>query len=307
MYKINPLTKNLTRIIHELKIISVLTKIFMYMKKLKMIVLLPCLLLLNACQQADSQNKTKVKQDNQQDRQLIWSDEFNTDGAPNPDYWTYDLGDNGWGNNEVQNYTKKAENVRVENGHLVIEAHKTADGWTSARLKSQGLKTFTYGKMEIRAKLPKGSGTWPAIWMLGENITSKGWPDCGEIDIMEHVGKDPGQIHGTLHTRSSFGNSKNSGVTSVSDFSEAFHVYGMEWTENKITFMVDDKPYYTYQPDVKNEKTWPFNKPFFFIMNIAMGGNWGSDAKLESDGKKNGIDPNLTSARMEVDYVRVYQ
>lgn len=237
---------------------------------------------------------------------LVWSDEFDTNGAPNPNVWGYDLGAGGYGNNEIQNYTNNAENVRIENGILIIEAKKGATGWTSARLKSTGKKSFTYGRIEFRAKLPAGSGTWPALWMLGESVNSVGWPACGEIDIMEHVGKDPGKVHASIHTPSSYGATQNTGITTVSSFSTDFHIYALEWTPDKMDFYVDNTLYYTYAPAVKNDQTWPFDKPAFIIMNVAMGGNWGSDSKYESGGLKNGIDPNLTSVRMEVDYVRYY-
>ena len=241
--------------------------------------------------------------------ELIWADEFNTDGAPNSSNWGYDIGhgDSGWGNNEVQYYTDESKNVRVENGNLIIEALKEDGEWTSARLKTQGKQSFQYVTVEVRAKLPQGSGTWPAIWMLGADFADAGWPACGEIDIMEHVGKDPGMVHGSLHSPSSFGNTQNSGSTEVPDFSEAFHVYEMEWTQNRITFKVDGTAFYSYEPSVKNDQTWPYNDDFFIILNIAMGGNWASDSQYETGGMKNGIDPNLTQARMEIDYVRVYK
>lgn len=237
---------------------------------------------------------------------LVWSDEFEQNGAPDATAWGYDLGNSGFGNNEVQNYTNTRENSRIENGILIIEAKKTAGSWTSARLKSQGKKSFTYGRIEFRAKLPAGSGTWPALWMLGENTGTAGWPACGEIDIMEHVGKNPGVVQAAMHTPSSYGNTQNKGSIAVNGFSSDFHIYAVEWSETKMDFYVDNNLYYTYAPSVRNDQTWPFNKPAFIIMNIAMGGNWGSDTKYETGGLKNGIDPALTSVRMEVDYVRYY-
>lgn len=238
--------------------------------------------------------------------QLVWSDEFDIPGAPDASVWGYDLGNSGFGNREVQNYTSNSENVRVENGTLIIEAKKNTGEWTSARVKSQGLKSFTYGKIEFRAKLPAGTGTWPALWMLGENISTVNWPACGEIDIMEHVGKEHGQVHASLHTPSSSGATQNTSTTTVSDVSGTFHIYAVDWDQNKMDFYVDDKLYYTYAPSTKNDNTWPFNKPFFIIMNIAMGGNWGSAPQYETNGLKNGIDPALTSAKMGIDYVRYY-
>ena len=240
--------------------------------------------------------------------ELIWSDEFNGSGAPSSDNWTYDIGhgSSGWGNNEVQYYTDERKNVRLEDGKLIIEALKEDGEWTSARVKTQGKQSFRYVTVKARAKLPTGSGTWPAIWMLGSDITEVGWPACGEIDIMEHVGKDPGVVHSALHTPSSHGNTQNTGHMEVPDFSQEFHVYEAEWTPERITFRIDGEEFYSYEPTEKNDQTWPYNDQFFIIMNIAMGGNWGSDPQYESGGMKNGIDPDLQSARMEVDYIRVY-
>ena len=237
---------------------------------------------------------------------LIWSDEFDKNQTPDISNWGYDLGNSGYGNNEVQNYTNSSENVRIENGILIIEAKKGSNGWTSARLKSQGKQSFTYGRIEFRAKLPAGSGTWPALWMLGEGISTVGWPACGEIDIMEHVGKNPGVIQAALHTPSSNGNTQNKGSSTVNEFSTTFHIYAVEWSESKMDFFIDNNLYYTYAPLTRNDQTWPFFNPSFIIMNIAMGGNWGSDTKYETGGLKNGIDPALKLVRMEVDYVRYF-
>ncbi len=240
------------------------------------------------------------------DETLIWSDEFNDTGLPDSTYWLYDIGATGYGNNEMQNYTDNLANCRQENGSLIIEAHKNGDEWTSARLKSKNKFNFTYGKIVFRAKLPSGSGTWPALWLLAENIDMLGWPAGGEIDVMEHVGKNPGVVQCALHTTSSYGNTVNKMEYGVPDFNTDFHTYEASRTADKIDFLVDGKLYYTYKPSVKNEDTWPFDSPFFIIMNIAMGGNWGSDTQYETNNLKNGIEPSLTTARMEVDYVRVY-
>ena len=258
---------------------------------------------------ADSFNyEEPVEEDTTEAGELIWSDEFNGNGAPNSSNWTYDIGhgDSGWGNNEVQYYTDEAKNVRVEDGKLIIEALKENGEWTSARIKTQGKRSFQHVTVKAKAKLPQGSGTWPAIWMLGADFSEVGWPASGEIDIMEHVGKNPGLVHSSLHTPSSYGNTQNTSSTEVPDFSESFHVYEAEWTSDSITFKVDGEAFYTYNPSEKNGDTWPFNDDFFIIMNIAMGGNWGSDAQYETGGLKNGIDPDLTEARMEVEYIRVY-
>ena len=233
---------------------------------------------------------------------LIWSDEFDYNGSLNNTKWNYVTGDGcphncGWGNNEAEIYTKDAANVRVENGSLIIDALKSSNGWTSARVTSQAKMSFTYGRVEFRAKLPVGVGTWPALWMLGENFATKGWPACGEIDVMEHVGRNPGVVQSVLHSPSSFGNTVNKRDTIVSNFNSDFHIYQANWTKEKIEFSIDGVIFYTYQPKERDSNTWPFDSPFHIIMNIAMGGNLGGPA----------IDPTLTQARMEVDYVRVYQ
>ncbi|MFD2517503.1 glycoside hydrolase family 16 protein [Salinimicrobium flavum] len=230
---------------------------------------------------------------------LVWSDEFDENGAPDSSKWGYDTGAGGWGNNEPQFYTSRSENVKVENGLLKITAKKeTYEGapYTSARIKTQGKFSFKYGKVEVRAKLPEGGGTWPAIWMLGSNFQTVGWPACGEIDIMEHKGNDPGVIHSALHTPSSYGATNNHGTKTVANVSSEFHVYGVEWTSQKIAFSVDGNVFYTYMPANKNGSTWPFDANQFIILNVAMGGVFGGD-----------IDPDFTSGTMEIDYVRVYQ
>ena len=231
---------------------------------------------------------------------LAFADEFESPGAPDSSKWGYDEGTNGgWGNNESQYYTTRSENVIVEDGFLKITAKKEdymdAD-YTSARLKTYGKFDFTYGKVEVRAKLPQGGGTWPAIWMLGSNFQTQTWPACGEIDIMEHIGNELGKVHATLHTPSSFGASVNSGTTQVSNVATEFHVYSAEWTAQKIDFAVDGTVFYTYNPQSKDASNWPFNKDQFIILNIAMGGNFGGS-----------IDPEFQQSSMLVDYVRVYQ
>jgi beta-glucanase (GH16 family) len=238
---------------------------------------------------------------------LFWSDEFDGTGLPATAKWSFDIGSNGWGNNEIQNYTNLTQNVRQEGGVLVIEALKSGSNWTSARIITNNKYEFTYGRIVFRAKLQAGSGTWPALWMLGENFSTAGWPACGEVDVMEHVGKEPGIVHSSLHTSSSSGNTVNTATKFVSTYNTDFHLYEAAWKSDRIEFSIDNNLYYTYKPTVYNNATWPFNKPCFIIMNIAMGGNWGSDPQYETDGLKNGIDPALTSARMEVDYVRVYE
>ncbi|WKL48212.1 family 16 glycosylhydrolase [Flavobacterium pectinovorum] len=230
---------------------------------------------------------------------LVWSDEFNVDGAPDATKWNYDLGrgpnNDGWGNNEKQNYTTSASNVIVEGGSLKITAKKEASGgvdYSSTRLKSDGKFKFTYGKIEIRAKLPIGKGTWPAIWMLGSNFLTNPWPACGEIDIMEHVGNNQNVILSTLHYPGHFGGGGNTGSKTIPNVSTEFHVYKAIWSPASVTTYVDDVQIHK----VANDATLPFNSDFFLILNVAMGGNLGGT-----------IDPAFTQSTMEIDYVKVYQ
>ncbi|MEJ1223549.1 family 16 glycosylhydrolase [Sediminicola sp. 1XM1-17] len=224
---------------------------------------------------------------------LVWEDDFNTAGVPNPANWTYDLGAGGWGNGEAQTYTNNASNVIVEDGVLKITARKEGSGYTSARLKSENLQEFTYGRFEIRAKLPSTAGTWPAIWTLGANFDTVGWPTCGEMDIMEQTGWDKNTVLSTLHYP---GNSAGNGPTGsrpLNTSTSEFHNYTIDWSADVIKFYVDDKPVHT---EFINSSTTPFNSDFFFIMNVAMGGTLGGT-----------IDPNFTQDTMEVDYIKVYQ
>lgn len=239
----------------------------------------------------------------QQKRKLVWSDEFNYTGLPDPKKWGYDTGGHGWGNNEMQYYTyQKLKNARVENGNLIIEAHKETIGknpYSSARLVTKGKADWTYGRIEVRAKLPKGLGTWPAIWMLG-SVTPLKWPDDGEIDIMEHVGFDQGNIHGSIHCKKYYhviGTQKTDSIM-VKDCSEAFHVYQLDWDAETIKIAVDNNVYFTFKNEHSDQSGWPFNKPFHLLLNIAVGGFWG--------GAK-GVDEKIFPQRMEIDYVRVFQ
>ncbi|WPR72652.1 glycoside hydrolase family 16 protein [Flavobacterium sp. NG2] len=226
---------------------------------------------------------------------LVWSEEFNVDGAPNSAIWGYDLGDgNGWGNNESQYYTSRPENIIVQNGVLKIKTIKESymgSSYTSARLKSQGKFSFKYGKIEFRAKLPEGKGTWPALWMLGDNIGTVGWPACGEIDVMEHVGNSLNKIHGSLHSPGRFGNTPDTATTLIENATTEFHIYSADWTANYIKFYVDNKLFYTFT----NSSSFPFNQNFFLILNTAIGGNFGG-----------AIDPNFTSSTFEIDYIRIF-
>ena len=230
---------------------------------------------------------------------LVWSDEFNVDGAPNNSNWGYDIGAGGWGNGEAQYYTQREDNVIVEDGLLKIIARKESyegSSYTSSRLKSQGKYSFTYGKVEVRAKLPASAGTWPAIWMLGANFSSVGWPACGEIDIMEQKGWEKGKISSSLHNLSSSGNTKNVAKTDVPNSTSEFHVYAMNWSAERIEFSVDGDVFYSYSPATKNNQNWPYTASQFIILNVAMGGDLGGD-----------IPSDFIENKMEIDYVRVYR
>ena len=238
--------------------------------------------------------------------ELIWSDEFDLDGLPDSTKWNYDVGGHGWGNHELQYYTKnRLENARVENGHLILEARR--DFWqdheySSTRLVTRGKADWQYGRFEIRAKLPSGVGTWPAIWMLPVNwdLGDGKWPDNGEIDIMEHVGYDPGIIHGSTHCKTYYwrlGNQKT-GTINIPDAQMAFHTYALEWNADSISVYVDSTYYFTNLNEHQGWESWPFDKGYYLILNIAVGGDWGG---------VQGIDKTIFPQRMEVDYVRVYR
>lgn len=247
--------------------------------------------------------QASAQQSTQKTAQLLWADEFNGTGLPDSTKWSYDVGDHGWGNNELQFYTKRdPKNARVENGNLIIEAIKDATfskGYTSARLVTKGKGAWKYGFIEVKAKLPEGLGTWPAIWMLPEVNTFGGWPKSGEIDIMEHVGYDPAIIHGTVHTEAfnhTIGTQKANQVK-LPTFHTEFHVYAIDWKEDRIDFYLDGDLYFTFENTGGGSKEWPFDQPFHLILNLAVGGNWGG---------KYGVDPAIWPQQLVVDYVRVY-
>ena len=239
----------------------------------------------------------------------VWSDEFDKPGLPDPAKWSYEVGGHGWGNKDLQFYTeKRRENARVEGGKLIIEARREdwqGSRYTSARLNSR--QGWTYGRVEVRAKVPRGRGTWPAIWMLpikGE-YAKGGWPDNGEIDIMEHVGFDPGVIHGTIHTRAynHVDRTQRGSTMSVPDAQDAFHTYSLGWTPEGIEIFVDQARYFSFPNErLSNVKAdwrqWPFDKDFRILLNVAVGGSWG--------GQK-GVDETIWPQRLEIDYVRVSQ
>ena len=236
---------------------------------------------------------------------LVWSDEFDGDTL-NEDNWKYEINGSGGGNNELQYYTD--QNVTVSEGTLKITAKKEAymsRDYTSSRITTEYHQTFKYGVIEISAKIPAGKGTWPALWMMPEFSRYGGWPNSGEIDIMEHVGYDPNVIHGTVHTdyyNHKDGSSKGGTTRDYQDVTEEFHVYKIEWLPDQIKWYVDDELYYTFNPNKFSScptyKAWPFISPFFLIFNVAVGGDWGG---------AQGIDDDIFPTTMEVDYVRVYQ
>jgi len=236
--------------------------------------------------------------------ELAWSDEFDYKGLPNSTKWDYETGGHGWGNNELQYYTRgDTSNSIVNNGTLKIVARQQSMAdkqFTSARLVTRNKSEFQYGRFEMRAKLPSGRGTWPAFWMLGTNISQAGWPKCGEIDIMEHVGYEKDSIFGTIHSES-YNHMKNTqkgkSIFIATPYSE-FHVYSVEWTPEEIDFIMDGKIFNHIENEHKTANEWPFDQPFFMILNLAVGGNWGG---------KYGVDNSVFPAVFEVDYVRVFK
>ncbi len=238
--------------------------------------------------------------------ELIWSDEFDYTGLPDPALWSYDVGGHGWGNAESQYYTEnREENARVEDGNLIIEARKeswSGRDYTSARLVSKTKGDWTYGRIEVRAQLPSGVGTWPAIWMLPTNSSygNGRWPETGEIDIMEHVGFNHGSVHATIHTKAynHLNNTQRGGTKEVPDASDAFHVYAVEWTPLRMAFSIDGDTFWTFSKGLNTWEGWPFDRDFHLIMNIAIGGSWGG---------QQGIDDSIFPQQMLIDYARVYR
>ncbi|HKJ43484.1 MAG TPA: glycoside hydrolase family 16 protein [Sunxiuqinia sp.] len=226
---------------------------------------------------------------------LVWQDNFDGNSLDTTS-WNNRVMKPGRVNNEKQRYTN-GENVEVKDGKLIIEARYQNGEYTSGRINTKGKRTFTYGIVKMRAKLPAGVGTWPALWMLGENVSTVGWPACGELDIMEHVGKKPGFVHSSIHNPSGHGATPYTGIVEIQNPYSEFHIYSMEWTKDFITFYVDGRTIYHYQPQKKTLEDWPFDKPFFLIFNIAIGGNMGGP----------NIDSSCFPTDMAVDWVKVYQ
>lgn len=233
----------------------------------------------------------------------VWADEFDYSGLPNPAKWGYDIGGDGWGNNELQYYTNSINNASVGNGILTITARKESMNgreYTSARLISKNKGDFLYGRIEVKAKLPSGKGTWPAIWMLPTDWAYGGWPKSGEIDIMEHVGYDQDRVHVTVHT-DAYNHSKGTqkGTSKVvAGASTGFHTYRVDWTPYAIRGFIDGEQMFQFINEGKGSAVWPFDKRFHILLNIAFGGNWGGSQ---------GVDPGVLPQQMEVDYVRVYK
>ena len=234
--------------------------------------------------------------------QLVWQDEFDTPGAPYATKWTYDIGtgpdSNGWGNNELESYTSSSDNIIVADGVLKITAKSSGSSYTSARIKTQGIFSQAYGRIEARIKLPWGPGMWPAFWMLGSNLTTVGWPQCGEIDIMEGKGQEPNIVHGTVHGP---GYSGGSAITASyglqnSRFDADYHIFAVEWTPNCIDFYVDDTLYERITPS-KVTGDWVYNQPFFILLNLAVGGDYVGYPNAYTNFPQT----------MYVDYVRVYK
>ena len=229
---------------------------------------------------------------------LVWQDEFDGERL-DPANWTFDIGGHGWGNNELQAYTDRPENVRLEDGLLIVEAREepfVRRNYTSGRIKTQGLLAWTYGRFEARMQLPYGNGIWPAFWMLGSNITETPWPACGEIDIMEHIGREPTRIHGTVHGPGYSGSGGVGHYTTVPDLAEEFHVYAIEWEPEEIRWYVDDVQFFRVTPE-SVRGAWVFDQPFFLLINLAVGGYWPGPPD----------DTTVFPQFLKVDYVRVYQ
>ncbi|WP_407352517.1 family 16 glycosylhydrolase [Luteimonas sp. R10] len=231
-----------------------------------------------------------------------WRDEFDYTGPPDPAKWSHDLGGGGWGNNELQHYTDRIGNAAVADGVLTITARREPAGereYSSARLVSRGKGDFLYGRIEARARVPHGRGTWPAIWMLATDRAHGGWPDSGEIDIMEHVGFDPERVHMSVHTKTynHVIGTQRTATHTVPGAMSGFHRYRVDWTPDAIRGYIDDAPVFTFANEGSGPDAWPFDRPFHLLLNIAVGGDWG--------GQK-GVDTGAFPATMEVDYVRVY-
>ncbi len=274
--------------------------------QVKKLLFLPVIFLLFTHCVNSKKEKADTKSASTNEWQLVWSDEFDTDGLPDTTKWNYATRGNeyGWGNNEKQWYTvANPVNAFVSDGVLTITAIKeltSGKDYSSARLTTKGKGDWKYGKLEVKAKVPSGKGTWPAIWMLSTENSYGGWPKSGEIDIMEHVGYDPDTVHSTVHTEL-FNHTIGTQVGKpfyLPTASTEFHVYTMEWDENEIRSYVDGEQYFNFLNNGEGSGAWPFDQPFHLILNLAIGGGWGG---------KMGIDDSLFPHQFQIDYVRIYQ
>ncbi len=233
---------------------------------------------------------------------LLWQDIFDYEGTPDSNYWNIEVAGHGFGNNEAQYYTNRLKNVRVHEGELIItglkEDYKNRH-YTSGKLTTKDKKHLKYGRVEVMASLPKGRGTWPAIWFLGTDMEQVGWPACGEIDLMEHVGHNPETIHFSLHSKTNYHHIGNqpTAVFKLPGILEGFHEYRMDWTEEEVSFYLDKTLMVTFKKqDYIHKAAWPFDKDYYLILNVALGGTWGGT-----------IDDSIFPTEMRVKYVKVYE
>lgn len=275
------------------------------MKQLFLFILVLCMISLWGCAKDDKPESTDVNSDHtSNDYKLVWSDEFNYNGLPDDSKWSYDIGGNGWGNSEAQYYTdSRLKNSEVKDGYLYINAIKEdfeGKKYTSARLVTRTKGDWTYGRVVVRAKLPDGTGMWPAIWMMPTDYFYGGWPVSGEIDIMEHLGYIPYFIAATAQTQSYnyVQGTQNTTIFNVPDCYSEFHNYILEWETNEIRIYVDSKIYFTFRNEGSGFQVWPFDKRFHLLLNVAVGGTFGG---------AQGIDDKIFPRSMVIDYVRVYQ
>ena len=262
-----------------------------------LLVLLVSIFFLVGCQSKDDQSNYLLT-----DAQLVWSDEFDSNQI-NPENWKFEIGGHGWGNNEFEYYTDRPENAFIEEGNLVIQAIQESyqgSDYTSARMITQGLQSFQFGRIEARIKLPTGQGIWPAFWMLGDNFMQTGWPESGEIDIMEHVGSELKTVHGTIHGPGYYGGGGISSQYRLEDenFTDDYHTFAIEWVPGQVQWFVDGNLYHTVsQLSIPEGTRWVFDEPFFILLNVAVGGNMPGSPDASTQFPQ----------QMLVDYVRVYQ
>ena len=233
-----------------------------------------------------------------QKKELVWAEEFNSPTLDS-NIWNFSLGDGcpelcGWGNRELQLYTKT--NHRLEEGMLYIKAEKIGNEYRSTKIHTKGKKRFQYGRFEIRAKLATGQGIWPAFWLLGNNIDQVGWPLCGEIDVLEYVGRAPGEIFTSLHTKAGHGDYASTKTTPIPNIEEGFHLYAVDWDQDRIQFFVDDVLVYTFAPEERTQEVWPFDQEFYLLLNLAIGGHFGGE-----------VDDDIFPQEFVIDFIRVYQ